>query len=158
MATKPTTKKAEPTKTEATAPTPAPAPKQDAVKFTELPLISALPKREMRDAKELFLELEGLEYCLDPDSGQMVPREERAKAIKEQLGQLQEANDLQGMRYGDFAFRMQLCSGRSSLDQEALKLALVEAGVKLEVVSKCFHQATRTGADYYTRTFKRIVK
>ncbi len=124
------------------------------IRYAELPLVSVLNKRQIQQAVELFDELEGLEYVFCPDAGKMVKQEARVKTIKSQLMLLQAEGGLDGFRHGQRAFSSSTLPGRKTVDTDRLKVALVQAGVGVDVVAACFEECTKEGKPYAVSTFK----
>jgi hypothetical protein len=117
-------------------------------KVLSLPLISVLPKKEMNAARELLEELDMMLYFID-ENGEYKSREERAKRIKEELGGIQVAHGLEGMRFGGLTFAEREVSGRKTLD----KVKLLENGVGVETIEASYVD----GMPYKTRTYKRVL-
>jgi hypothetical protein len=114
---------------------------EDAGKFASLPLISVLHKDDMKTARRLLQELEGL-VAARKDMG------EREEDIKNLLADMQEQNSLPGLRDQGRCFCVETIPGRKTLD----KSLLVENGVTVEQIEA----SMKEGKPYDRKTFKVI--
>lgn len=111
----------------------------DPIKYAELPEVSELGPRLMKQAAELLAEL-----------GVVIERqkadEELEKELKVKLEKMQNEAELPGLRHMQWCFVARQAAGRRTLD----KMLLIENGVDPEVIE----QSMKTGEPYVTRTFK----
>lgn len=113
--------------------------KAEVVKVAMLPLISVLPKPEMKEAQLLLEELDALTMQAEVVA-------ERQGEVKSRLRELQ--GDRQGLRHGQLAFYARLMQGKRTLSAERL----VEAGVPANLVEEGYGR----GKEYWQMNFARV--
>lgn len=73
-----------------------------------------------------------------------------------ELGCIQLAGDLDGIRHNKIKFTMRQQDGRSSLDVVKLGQELVMRGVDVKVVKECMEAATKVGEPYFVRELEEL--
>lgn len=111
------------------------------IRVAELPLISVLDSKRMKQAKALLEEIEQLKAKTEILT-------DRLDEAKEELGKIQTDAKLPGLRFGRLAFYQQEVKGRESLKKELL----IEQGVTAAQIKA----ATVTGKPSVRRTFEVI--
>lgn len=119
--------------------------------YAALPLISALPKKQMDKARSLMEEV-------DLINEQMITLQERKieilggkqgkVEIQGELEKIQLAAGLDGLRYGDWAYVSSISPGRKTLD----KGLLLENGCPPEAIAASYKE----GKPFTTRTFRNL--
>jgi|SRR5215510_12673229 len=78
----------------------------------------------------------------------------RYKEVKEQLGEIQAEEGLEGIRMDDLEFRAAMREGRKTLDKDKFKEELLSRGVNISVILAAMNAATTTGEAYWVREIK----
>lgn len=115
--------------------------------WANLPLVSVLKRKQMDQSKELLEELDSVH-------GILATYKERKEEIEEELAQIQMEAKLDGLRWGDWAFRRTVQAGRKTLSKEKL----IENGVSADVIAKSFEQGKSFSKDEFKNLSGKIVK
>lgn len=122
-------------------------PKEEAVKLSDLPLLSMLPRKHMETVRDAFEEIE-LHLYTEDDNGKRVTRKDRIDELKKRIETIQDYARVKGFRHGEFAFRSKYLEGRMSLD----KGKLMENGVTAQQIA----DSMKKGEGYVENRFQRI--